>query len=60
MRDQAWGYGFVMSYPKGSRRRSCYCYEPWHYRYVGRTLAARIHERGQTTGSTSGGTTFGP
>jgi zinc D-Ala-D-Ala carboxypeptidase len=42
-----WRYGFVMSYPKGQRRISCYGYEPWHWRYVGRELARQIHESGQ-------------
>src|SRR3990172_902177 len=36
MRDKAWRYGWVMSYPKASSpARTCYQYEPWHYRYVG-------------------------
>ena len=42
-----WQYGFVMSYPEGQRRVSCYGYEPWHWRYVGRDLARQIHESGQ-------------
>lgn len=33
-------YGFVLSYPKGN---TYYQYEPWHWRYVGRSLAARLH-----------------
>jgi zinc D-Ala-D-Ala carboxypeptidase len=37
-----------MSYPKGKRRESCYSYEPWHYRYVGRARAAAVHEAGVT------------
>ena len=44
----AWKYGFVMSYPKGKKRVTCYAYEPWHYRYVGRDLAARVHASGKT------------
>ncbi len=44
---QGWQYGFVMSYPKGQQRVSCYGYEPWHWRYVGRDLARRINESGQ-------------
>jgi D-alanyl-D-alanine carboxypeptidase len=43
----AWRFGFLMSYPKGQRRVSCYGYEPWHFRYVGRDLARLIHESGQ-------------
>lgn len=39
-------YGFVLSYPADARDRSCYEFEPWHLRYVGRVLAAEIHESG--------------
>lgn len=39
-------YGFVMSFPRDSLHLSCYSYEPWHYRYVGRALAAHIHDSG--------------
>lgn len=39
-------YGFVLSYPRGEEHRSCYAYEPWHYRYVGRELAQAIHATG--------------
>lgn len=46
MRDNAWRYGFVMSYPKGAEARVCYDYEPWHYRYVGRSMAAQVRESG--------------
>jgi D-alanyl-D-alanine carboxypeptidase len=42
----SWRYGFIMSYPKGQRRVSCYGYEPWHFRYVGRELAGLIHASG--------------
>ncbi len=42
----AWRYGFVMSYPEGEDARSCYHHEPWHYRYVGRDVAAAVHAAG--------------
>jgi D-alanyl-D-alanine carboxypeptidase len=48
MAANAWRYGFVMSYPRGSFAQTCYDYEPWHYRYVGRDLAARIQSSGLT------------
>ncbi len=48
MKANAWKYGFVMSYPKGKASRTCYSYEPWHYRYVGRARARAIHESGLT------------
>jgi zinc D-Ala-D-Ala carboxypeptidase len=41
-------YGFVLSYPDGAADRTCYEYEPWHLRYVGRDVAAEIHESGLT------------
>ncbi len=48
MAANAWQYGFVMSYPRGAFDRTCYDYEPWHYRYVGRALAAEIQAGGRT------------
>jgi D-alanyl-D-alanine carboxypeptidase len=42
-----WKYGFIMSYPKGMKKWSCYSYEPWHWRYFGRDLARKIHRSGQ-------------
>ena len=48
MAANAWRYGWVMSYPAGSLDVTCYAYEPWHYRYVGRDLAARLHASGET------------
>lgn len=44
----AWQFGFVLSYPRGGFDRTCYVYEPWHYRYVGRSVAASIHSAGVT------------
>lgn len=54
--DQAWGatptgqwvatnahkYGFLLSYPPETVTRTCYDYEPWHLRYVGREIAADV------------------
>ena len=48
MAANAWRYGFVMSYPRGAFDLTCYDYEPWHYRYVGRPLAAQIAASGLT------------
>jgi hypothetical protein len=49
MKAHAWEYGFVLSYPSGKMSLTCYDYEPWHYRYVGPELAAKIHASGLTT-----------
>lgn len=40
MADHAWEFGFVMSYPSGSEAETCFGYEPWHYRWIGREAAA--------------------
>jgi LAS superfamily LD-carboxypeptidase LdcB len=41
--DNAYRYGFILSYPKGN---AYYVYEPWHWRFVGRDLAKKIHNEG--------------
>ena len=48
MHANAWKYGWVLSYPKDAFAKVCYTYEPWHYRYVGRALAADIHAANAT------------
>lgn len=40
LQDNAYRYGFVMSYPKGN---SYYQYEPWHWRFVSKNLARLLH-----------------
>lgn len=44
----AWRFGFVMSYPQGREDLTCYAYEPWHYRWLGRDAAAAIRASGVT------------
>lgn len=44
----AWEYGFVMSYPLGSQPTTCFSYEPWHYRWIGREAAAAWRASGLT------------
>jgi D-alanyl-D-alanine carboxypeptidase len=41
--ENAYKYGFVMSYPKGNQ---FYQYEPWHWRFVSRDLADELHDEG--------------
>ncbi len=48
MVENAWRYGFVLSYPQNKENVTCYTYEPWHYRYMGRELAKDIQESGLT------------
>ncbi len=44
----AYEYGFIMSYPEGSRRKTGYRYEPWHWRYVGSKMSNFLHKQGLT------------
>jgi D-alanyl-D-alanine carboxypeptidase len=40
-------FGFVMSYPEDrSPDTTCYRYEAWHFRYVGRARAALVEQSG--------------
>jgi D-alanyl-D-alanine carboxypeptidase len=54
MRDNSWKFGWVNSYPLGPPEDplwnpgACFHYEPWHYRYLGREVAAEVHESGLT------------
>jgi D-alanyl-D-alanine carboxypeptidase len=48
MKKHAWEYGFIRSYPANQQGVTCYANEAWHYRYVGRELAAAIHASGLT------------
>ena len=46
--ENSWQYGFIFRYPDGKTDVTGIIYEPWHYRYVGRELAAEIHYSGLT------------
>jgi len=39
---EAWRYGFIIRYQRGSEQLTGYRAEPWHLRYVGRPLAAEL------------------
>ena len=36
-------YGFILRYPKGKEDITGYNFEPWHFRYVGKTLAEKLY-----------------
>ena len=44
LKNNAYKYGFVLSYPEGN---TYYKYEPWHWRFVGVSLATRLHDDGK-------------
>lgn len=46
--QNAYKYGFAMSYPKGKEPITGYTYEPWHYRYIGKGNALDLRNSGLT------------
>lgn len=44
LEEHAHTYGFILSYPDGNR---FFQYEPWHWRFVGIELAARLKNEGK-------------
>lgn len=46
--ENAWKYGFILRYPADKTDVTGIIYEPWHYRYVGKDVAAELHESGYT------------
>ncbi len=41
LNTNAYRYGFVLSYPPNN---TYYVFEPWHWRFVGKTLAEKLHD----------------
>ena len=39
-------YGFIIRYPKGKTDETGYKYEPWHVRYVGKSFAKKLYNKG--------------
>ncbi|TSC53485.1 MAG: peptidase M15B and M15C DD-carboxypeptidase VanY/endolysin [Parcubacteria group bacterium LiPW_39] len=48
LEQNAFKYGFVMSYPAGKEAITGYIYEPWHYRYIGVEAAREFYNSGLT------------
>lgn len=42
LKENAYLYGFVQSYPLGKEKITLYKYEPWHYRYIGKEKALEL------------------
>lgn len=43
--EHCWEYGFILRYPQEKADITGIIYEPWHYRYVGKTAAKEITEQ---------------
>lgn len=48
LEEHAAEYGFIIRYPKGKEAITGYKYEPWHLRFVGKSIALEIMEKGIT------------
>lgn len=44
LHENAWHYGFVLRYPEGKSEQTGKDYRPCHFRYVGVSAAAQMHE----------------
>lgn len=45
LRDNAHRYGFIRRYPENKSHITGINNEPWHYRYVGKSVATKIYEQ---------------
>ena len=48
LQENSYKYGFILRYPKGKESITGFDYESWHYRYVGKEAAKKIHDEGIT------------
>ena len=46
--ENCWRYGFILRYGKGKESETGYMYEPWHVRYLGKSLAAEVYNSGES------------
>lgn len=44
--ENAHRYGYILRYPQGKEAITGIAFEPWHFRYVGRTAAEEIYSSG--------------
>lgn len=46
MAENCWKFGYILRFPENKTNITGISFEPWHFRYVGRYHAAKIHELG--------------
>ena len=46
LNNNAYKYGFILRYPESKTEETGYSFEPWHYRYVGTSLAEKLYNNG--------------
>lgn len=47
--ENAYKFGFILSYPEGKTQITGFEFEPWHWRYVGVRIATDMREKGFST-----------
>jgi len=48
LENNAHKYGFILRFKKDAQDITGYAYESWHYRYLGKDVATRVHEENIT------------
>lgn len=46
LNENCYKYGFIIRYPNGKDNITGYMYEPWHIRYVGNDISAKLYNGG--------------
>ena len=44
LKANAWRYGYLLRYPADKVPVTGYTYEPWHFRYIGKSLSTQMHK----------------
>ena len=44
--ENCYRFGFILRYPEDKTDITSITYEPWHFRFVGREAATKMHENG--------------
>ena len=47
--ENAWRFGYIVRYEEGTSEITGFTYEPWHLRFIGKSLAEMYHESGMNT-----------
>ena len=45
LKDNSYRFGFILRYPENKEYLTGYSFEPWHYRYVGISVAKEVYDR---------------
>ena len=43
LKENSWKYGFILRYPSTKTATTKIIFEPWHFRFIGKILAKKMH-----------------